>query len=387
MKRLLTLVIMAALSSTSSWAIRPTQGLRQDAKRFGFNKFQPQKMTAASTQSIKAFKTFNAGQGGRWNLRVNPRTGLPSALVGNGDSARPGRPEDAARSFLTSHRDILGINPNGLRLDRQSQGNGIKHILYRQSYNGIPVEFSAVKVHLGSGNSVVGVHSTYEPDLSLPTQPSITPEAAGSTAAGDAGGGTVRGEATLVIVPLETDGQNHLAWKMRVDSRGGAWRYYVDAISGQVLFRYSINRFIGPCLSSGVVSGAVYDIDPSTTPGPVIRPFNNQYVYVGLPATQVLTGADDTYGNGFFCSPVSGKVTMSLQGPWVSVSQFRGPSAHYDNGNGVWSTVATPVSSPHPYANNSLHVTTINLSVAAPNAVKFLDIGMGNILSLYPLRI
>ncbi|MFI5363746.1 MAG: FlgD immunoglobulin-like domain containing protein, partial [Elusimicrobiota bacterium] len=194
--------------------------------------------------------------------------------------------------------------------------------------------------------------------------------------AAHAGGGTVRGAPTLAILPLEKDGKDHLVWKMRVDSSGGGgWRYYVDAVTGQVLLRFSVREFAsGPCLSSGVVSGEVYDIDPSSTPGPAVRRFNNQYVYVGTNPTPVVTANDSVYGDGFFCGQTSGKTTMALQGPYVSVSQFRGPSAHFDNGNGVWSTVATPVSSPHPYPPNSNITAKINVGNLAPNAIEFLPV-------------
>lgn len=375
--RILTALFLLAALAPAARAVRPGPGAKEDAARFGLNRFTPVQRRAPSAAAARAFKAFNAASGGAWSLRYNPRTGLPASLVGGRDVPRPGKTDEAARAFLKERFDVLGVDAANLRLERETRGQGVRHGLYRQSYRGLPVEFAAVKVHLAADGSVLGVHSTYEPAVAVPTSPSVTAAAAGRSAAADAGGGAVRDAPTLVVLPLESDGRAHLAWKMRVDGRGaGSWRYYVDAVTGQVLFRYGIDEFVGACLSSGVVTGLVYDIDPSSTPGTsgqgMVRPFNDQYVYIpdgsgGL--TQMVTAHDATYGDGFFCSPTPGKVVMSLQGPYVSVAEFTESSAHYDDGGGVWSTVLTPVSSPHPYPNGSVSVSTIDVSLLAPNAV------------------
>jgi Zn-dependent metalloprotease len=364
----------ALLASAPAFAFRPTSAGRSDAKRFGFDRVSPPRLRAPSESAKRAFAAFNAGAGGRWKMRFSGRTGLPSSIYGGRGVARPGRPQDAARSFLTSNQGMLGLDPSALTETRVVRGNGHEHVLYRQKYRGIPVEFTAVKVHMAADGSVLGLDSTYEPLSGVATTPSVSATDAARAAVTDAGAGAqVREAPTLAIVPVETTGADRLSWKMRVDGKGGGWRYYVDAITGQVLFRYQIDRFLSVCASSGVVSASIYSIDPSST-APSVTPFNDQYVFVGKTPTRVTTANDPFYGDGFFCSPAPGKVTMSLQGPYVSVSEFRGPSAHYDNGSGVWATYATPVSSPHPYPNSSVLVSTINLESALPNAVEFLPV-------------
>jgi Zn-dependent metalloprotease len=381
LKRLLAALILLAAATTAR-AIMAPKGAREDAKRFGFNHAQPTQRNRPSQSSAKAFKAYNANQSGAWKLRSSPRTGLPASIFGGHDGPHSGTPDAVARAFLAAHNDVLGVDPTTLILDRQTQGNGHKHVLYHQTYKGIPVDLVAVKVHLDSNGSVIGVQSSYEPIASVPTTPAVAASAAGSTAVSDAGGGKVSGAPTLAIVPLETDGKDHLAWKMRVNAKsGGGWRYYVDALTGQVLFRYSISQFVGCPTTSGTMTGSVYDIDPASTPGPVVRPFNNQYVYLGLQtdspasANNVVTYPDPTNGPGYFCGQKLGKTAISLQGPYISVGEFRGPSANYNDGNGVWGTVATPISSPHPYAANTNFNATINLAgTAASSAVEFLPV-------------
>ncbi|PIR19584.1 MAG: hypothetical protein COV48_01200 [Elusimicrobia bacterium CG11_big_fil_rev_8_21_14_0_20_64_6] len=218
---------------------------------------------------------------------------------------------------------------------------------------------------------MIGANSTYEPDLNLSLSPSVSAADAVRTAETDSHG-TADGPASLVILPVQSTGRSHLAWKVKIKAPQAAWRYYVDARTGQILFRFNNLRF-QVCLTSGVIQGSVFDIDPSSTPAQNRR-INNQWVYLGDSSTRALTGGNATYGDGFFCGGAIGRVNMALQGPYVNAANFRGPSAHYDNAEGIWKTVATPISSPHPYANSTVQTSTIDLSLAAPLAVKFLPV-------------
>lgn len=355
-------------------AVKRAGGGREEARRFGLDQKEPRVRKTPRAALKRDFERFKSAQGGAWSLRVDPRTGEAAALSGGRTRPRRGRPEDAARDFLRSEGALLGVDPAALTLERERRGKGARHLLFRQRHGGLPVEFSAVKVHLDEAGAVEGVDAKWEPAPDVPTTPSVPAAAAADAAAREAGGAWY-GSPELVILPLERTGRAHLAWKVKVRAPSASWRYYVDAHTGQVLFRYNNLRFLPPvCVTSGVVAGMVYDIDPTTTPVQVRRHFDNQHVYVADASTYTTTYNDETFGAGFFCSGVAGKVAMSLQGPYVNVSNFRTASAHYDNGSGVWSTIATPVSSPHPYADSALHVSTINLSVAAPTAVKFLPV-------------
>lgn len=375
MKQALAALLLLGLFAGDAGAVKSGPRAREDARRFGLDQKEPKRKKSARNGLKRDFERFRSAQGGAWRLRVDPRTGEAASISGGRARRRPGRPEDSAREFLRTDGALLGIDPAQLTLERERDGNRARHLLFRQKHRGLPVEFSAVKVHMDEDGAVEGVDAKWEPGLDVPTTPSVPGPAAADAAARDAGGSWY-GEPELVVLPLERTGRAHLAWKVKVRAPAASWRYYVDAVTGQVLFRYNSLRFAPPvCLTSGVVSGLVYDIDPSTTPTHVVRPFNNLDVYVADASTKATTYTDATFGAGFFCSGVIGKVSMALQGPYVNVSQFRGASAHYDNGNGVWTTLATPVSSPHPYSNNSTHVSTINLTGSVPaNQVAFLPV-------------
>lgn len=368
-------VALAALfllaAALPAFAVRPSSRAKEEARRFGLNNLERKARRPARAAIQRDFSRFNSTHEGRWKLRLDPRTGEPAALSEGRTAPRAGPAAAVSRQFLREQRQLLGVDPDSLEIEKESKGDGHRHVLYRQRHRGVPVEFAKVKVHLDDAGSVIGANSTYEPDLNLNMTPVISAAQAASAAESDSGG-KADGAATLVVLPLESTGRSHLAWKVKVAAPAAAWRYYVDARTGQILFRYNNLRF-QVCLTSGVVQGAVYDIDPASTPARN-RPVDNQWVYIADASTRALTGASTVFGRGFFCGGAQGKVSMGYQGPFVNVANFRGPSAHYDNGSGAWSTRATPVSSPHPYPNSTTQVSTINLSIDVPLAVKFLPV-------------
>ncbi len=356
------LILVAALPAA---AIRPSARAPEEAKRFGLNRLERPIRRIPQQAVQNEFPRFNATHEGRWKLRFDPRTGAPAALSEGRTAPRAGPAAAVARQFLQEQRVLLGVDPTALQVEKESRGNGHRHVLYRQTYRGVPVEFARVKVHLGEDGSVLGANSTYEPDLNLNLVPALSAAEAARAAESDSRG-SADGAASLVVLPIESTGRSHLAWKVKIKAPQAAWRYYVDARTGQILFRYNNLRFD----TSGTIRGQVYDVDPSSTPGPTTRFMRNQWVYIATASARVLTDR-----NGLYTSTNTGKVSMGLQGPFVNVANFRGPSAHYDNGSGTWTTVASAVSSPHPYPNSTVSVSTINLTgTACADAVKFLPV-------------
>lgn len=360
--KLLLAALLLVLASPSR-AIRPTDDNAKDAKRFGLNRLEDKRPKADREKALKAVEDYN--RGGR-------RRGLGLSAAG---ASAPAAARAVSQGFLEAAASELGLDPSELAIDRENAGQGNRNLLYRQTWRGLPVEFSRVKVHLAEDGSVLGVHSNFQKDIALDPSPRLSASAAEQAAVQDAGAGArASGEAALVVYPSREDGRAYLAWKISVRAPGGLWRYYVDARDGTILFRYNDLRYQAVCLTSGVVTAEVYDIDPASTPGPTQRRLNHLKVYVMDGSTYALTGGDTMLGQGFYCSGTKGKVFSQLQGPWVNVSNFRGPSAHYDNGTGVWSTVGTPLSSPHPYPVSATIISTINISGLAPTAVKFMPV-------------
>lgn len=308
-----------------------------------------------SFSTMEAFRKFSLKQGNGWRVRYNPRTALPEAIIGGRTLLYSGSPEEAAAAFLTDNAALLNVNFSQLRLAYKKDFLGATHLNYQQFYNGIPVEFSYVRLHIDKDGAVSGYQAKFEPDINLSLVPLVSPDYAASAAVADMGYALKVKKTSLVIFPDETDGVLKLAWKIL--SRGrGSWVYYVDAATGKVLFKYDDLRYLTS--ASGTVRGTVYDISPipngnSDLNNPPmeslwaplsIQPIRDQYVWVGDYSHPVTTD-----GNGAYSTTLSGKVFASLKGPYFSVINFRGPSAHFDNGGGLWRTYATPVHNLSPY--------------------------------------
>ncbi|HAH31938.1 MAG TPA: hypothetical protein DCL44_06460 [Elusimicrobia bacterium] len=314
-----------------------------------------------SFATMEAFKKFSLTQGPGWRVRYNPRTALPEAIIGGRTLRYSGSPEEAAASFLSDNAALLDVDFAQLRLAYKKDFLGATHLNYQQFYNGIPVEFSYVRLHVDKDGAVSGYQSKYQPDINLSLVPLVSPAYAASAALADMGYPLKVKKTSLVIFPDEAEGVLKLAWKIL--SRGrGAWIYYVDAANGKVLFKYDDLRY-AMCLSpynisTGTVTGSVYDISPIATGNsdlnnpPMesvwtptsIKPISDQYVWVGSYSSFTVTDTD-----GQYCSNLNGKVFASLKGPYFSVTNFRGPNAHFDNGGGRWRGYSTPVHNLSPY--------------------------------------
>lgn len=318
------------------------------------------KVPSASARA--AFRKFAAKQGAGWQVRYNPRTALPESLVGGRTARYAGTPEQAAMAFFSDNSDLLKVDSQALRLVLKKEYMGVTHLQYQQYANGLPVEFSYARVHVSAAGEVSGYQGRFEPDISANTAPALTGAAAAAAASADLGFTLVSPKTELVLYSDETSGGMKLAWKVR-GRASGLWVVYVDASDGKVLFKYDDLRRAG-CTgfyeTYGTSSATVYAISPLPNydanaiyryeyewQAPVVKSLRDQYVWVGDYSNNAVTNA-----SGDYCSHVSGKVFSSIKGPYFSVTNFRGASAHWDNAGGEWRTQPASIQSPHPYANS-----------------------------------
>ena len=327
----------------------------------------------------EAFRKFSQKQGKGWKVRYNPRTALPEALTGGRTARYSGTPELAAAAFFEDNKELLKVEFSALRLTLKKDFMGVTHLQYQQYKDGIPVEFSYARVHVSESGEVSGYQGKFEPEILLNTVPGISGEAAAMAANADAGRRLSVSKTELVIFPDENTGALKLAWKIR--GRGnGLWVYYISAVDGAVLLKYDDLRYAcaGTWTTYGTSLGAVYPVSPlpgyspssmNTTEDlwapPVSTPLRDQYFWAGGYSSMTVTNM-----NGDYCTSQAGKVFSSLKGPYFAVTNFRGASAHYDNGNGEWRTYGNPVQTPHPYANSQTYTypVTVVPSLAAGEA-------------------
>lgn len=364
MRRLLAVLTVLAALSRPAGAIMASQGEKDDVHRFGLDR------------PWRGAHHFHIGRSSATLTAYNASPTRPRLRAGAGGAPAPGSatPRQASDAFLLAKGAALGLDSSSLVFVTQSDGGSHKHVLYNETYKGLPVEFSTVKVHLDAAGAVTGVDSDFRGRLKINITPSITAAQAGAAAVSDAGGGTAR-NAQLVIWTDPSEVQApRLAWRLSVRVKNALWRYYVDAQTGGLLLRFNDMREFGPCTVQGDVEAYVYTVDPVQTPLSA-QPMQHERVFVGDGTHWADTYTDPVGGPGAFCSQQPGKIFTNLQGPYVSVNNFRGVSANYNNGSGVWEALPTAVSSPHPYPADSVLTSTIDLSGGvAPGAVEVMPV-------------
>lgn len=347
-------LFLAAANPTG--AILPEKEGYRDAKRFSRNRLNNKTKNISAARTVIADFNRKKGAISAAGLSVAPAAGDSSA-------------KRQADEFLKKTRN-LGIDGEVLSALKQSHGNGHRHVLYQQSYRGLPVEFSRVKVHMDNSGNIIGVDSGFQSGLRTNIVPSLDSARAAETVRQDVGR-LPSSQASLVILP-DGEGGANLAWKFTLHESKALWRYYVDAHDGRLLFRYNDMRMV--CAgASGTVSGMVFDVDPvkdgRPAQAPASRPFNHQNVYIRDGVNFAQTQSDGSYCH----ASLNGKISTQLQGPFVNVGNFLGLGLQFENGGAVWATAGSPVSSPHPYPNSSVLISTIDLS-AVPGVVKALPV-------------
>ncbi len=121
----------------------------------------------------------------------------------------------------------------------QTDKLGYKHVRLAQYYQGLSVVGGEIIVHIKNGNLVYQINGQYLPQINVSVTPSLDAEAAlefGLDEHQGKEGLHVAKQPALVIYG------GHLAYHYVISYEGeelGQWQYYVDAHSGEVIFRYN----------------------------------------------------------------------------------------------------------------------------------------------------
>jgi uncharacterized repeat protein (TIGR01451 family) len=145
---------------------------------------------------------------------------------------------------------------------------GFHHVRLRQVYQGLRVFGGDLVVHFDASGTAYQVNGDYVPKLQLEVKPKLDADTALARAAADLASlgkpaGTPEKTPELVVFARESDPR--LAYELTLaytDAEKGParWRYWVDALEGQVLLRYNdIQRIAAPTAngSSTTITGTI----------------------------------------------------------------------------------------------------------------------------------
>lgn len=143
-------------------------------------------------------------------------------------------------SLHAASADSSRLQGFGARLKRVIvDRSGNRHVRTVQTYRGVPVAGAEVVVHINDRNQVYRITGTYLPDLVLSVEPSISESDALELGLRD-----VQNNHDTVVIqdPELVIFGKHLAYHYilsHLNPDPGRWIYYVDAHSGQILWRYN----------------------------------------------------------------------------------------------------------------------------------------------------
>ena len=175
--------------------------------------------------------------------RVNRESGSVRVLDHPGLTAARTSPNAAIRALLAANAPRLGLQRRDLATltpvrDYTSRSTGIRHLIFRQDVDGIPVFDSAITVHLLSDGRIARVTSNAAPIDGRTPAPAITGDRAREEAAGHAGN-TVDATSSASLAWLPVDGVLRLAWHVVVPGTDGSDVYdiLIDAQNADLLLR------------------------------------------------------------------------------------------------------------------------------------------------------
>ncbi|HEX9919654.1 MAG TPA: hypothetical protein VGA87_10830, partial [Pyrinomonadaceae bacterium] len=223
-----------------------------------------------SASQLQALQSLKANLGdSHVTARWDKTTGSVDTIMDFASQPSALDAEAAARDFLQTNAGLFGITDMAtLRLKRNTEALGGNLLYFEQTYQGLRVEGRGVGVIMDGEGRVKSISGPYQKDLNLELNPSLDGAAAVAKAQSDLAKFKVQwvqGVADVLnpalyklasqLGPLAVphpqlnvfptaDGAR-LAYKFLVFSRNpfGAFKYQIDAATGEILYREDIVRY------------------------------------------------------------------------------------------------------------------------------------------------
>lgn len=237
--------------------------------------------------------------------------------------------------YLDDHKLKFNLNNPAQELKvlrSETDPYGSVHVRFDQQYHGIRVYGRQLLTHFNNENYLSAVNAKLEENITLDPQPQVSSTEALVVARDDLRsffGDAVSGPTELIVFPWE---ENHyLAWNIRLtsDSPPGNWEYFVDAHSGEIIFK--ANRIMtAESIGTGFgVMGNTYEhIDTYENSGTYYltdytrRANNNIHGHNGL------MGDNEAIRTYIASSSLPGSIATDADNLWTASSQASAVDAH-----------------------------------------------------------
>ncbi len=200
-----------------------------------------------------------------WKAIWDKSSGAVKRLFHAQSKVFPGKPQEAARAFLSSNHGLFGLSQelSNLQIKECAKTPLGERVVFRQYHNQIPIMGAEVTVSVSDKNRIFFVENSSIQNVKVDVRPDVEKDkaiAAARAALSVEPSGVEKASSELVILP--SGSRQHLAWRVIISKKGlidKAWLVYVDAKNGWVLLKKKLQ-------SSASGSGKVYKENPITTP-------------------------------------------------------------------------------------------------------------------------
>ncbi len=294
--------------------------------------FNPSHARAVAVEAL-----MTEAVGGTWSVYSwNPILDTPRWIIGSGFghvSAAVASGADpvlqaAARTFVLGHPELFRLGTTDLVDAAVTRGAGKVAVHFTQNYEDVPVLGGFATALYTEAGRLAAVGAKLHADIEVSPVPSLSAAeaiaVASAAVAFDSANDHIVGEPELVVVPTEREGgvAYYLTWKVVVATQSvyAVWESYVDAHSGDIVYRFNRVNY----MYSGQVSGPVDDV--TYCQGTTDLPFGRVRVDLGN-GENTVTEADGSFvieGN-FGAQPID----VGLDGPECRVINSGAPEAAY----------------------------------------------------------
>ena len=332
----LLVCLLIVLATSVALAFNPVEESSQwEIPRLGaptqmiWENYHVERVKGAALTPVEAFA---ARYGGDWHYQVNRLTGLYHHVYGSGidlgtQVATPEVAEALARSFIDENPALFGVSNEDLRVMSNASGLGKRSVIFQQTYGGLRVWGGRVHLVFTEQGRLFEFGSDAYPGINISTQPALKEDEALAIAKNDIGFKEERDEVTyteLLILPVESgevlDYRLAYRFDLNVVEPFGIWATYVDANTGEILWRENHIRFADYSgHSQGDVEWDSY-CDGYTSDYPMI---NMRIDISGLGTTYTDSNGDFLISGG----TGSLNITAEFRGPYVNVDRYGGGDA------------------------------------------------------------
>lgn len=318
-----TLIATAFLASSTAYAVQPQKAGLETNRILEHHTFDPARQ-AQMTEGSAAFQRFQAAYGAGFRVDWDERSGTPLRIYGVPIQLvhRKAPQADvlkATDAFLIANGDLLGVPFSSLELSVAQKVRDTWYIKYDRYSHGVPVEGAYVELRVRSGAITMFKVDTHPgADAIASAAPGMDKHTAVSRAisALQPIAGTAKvidaGHEVVLPVAFADHYEYHLAWVNTVSTQGvvGQWRSHVDAMTGEILRRENLVRFV-----DGTIYGETEE-----------RKVGDTRLNLPMPDIEVVIGGGAVNANeeGSYSSANSGTGSVRLIGKYVDVNNNAG---------------------------------------------------------------